>query len=263
MNGNTIAPFTPPRSPWLGGSAASVLFHAALILPFIIHFSLRPAESPPAAVMMEYAAELEVSFIRPELSPGVSQQRKVEQMTEQETAHDKALPKLLAHPDAELKLAASRPERQNKKAAELRKKSHREQRAEPGNATTTSMAAPPVQPALTQRNAAPLDTDASRISESKISWQSLVKGKINKMRNYPDDARRRQRSGTAKITFRVNERGELLSSQLVVSSGTLSLDRAALTALQNARPLPPPPKEILKNGIHQVTLPIEFDLLNR
>ncbi len=83
------------------------------------------------------------------------------------------------------------------------------------------------------------------------------------MRHYPEDARRRKRTGTVIITFSVNERGEVLQSQLANSSGTHSLDRAALMALENARPLPPPPKELLRNGINKVTLPVEFGLLKK
>jgi protein TonB len=254
---------TPPiltRAPWLKGAAGSVLLHAALVLPFILHFSLRQPESTPAAVMIEYAPELEVSFIRPELPPGVSQQRRVDAMTEREVLRNKSLPKLRVQDDAELKLAAA-PEKERKKRTETKKKSAQERKEEKGNSTTTSLAAPPVQSARTQRSAAPLDTDAASVSQSKISWESLVKGKINKMRNYPDDARRRKRTGTAVIAFSVDERGEILSTRLVTSSGTLSLDRAALVALESARPLPPPPKEMLRNGVQKVTLPVEFGLL--
>lgn len=254
---------TPPiftRAPWLKGAAGSVLLHAALVLPFILHFSLRQPESTPAAVMIEYAPELEVSFIRPELPPGVSQQRRVDAMTEREVLRNKALPKLRVQNDAELKLTAA-PEKERKKRTETKKKSAQERKEEKGNSTTTSLAAPPVQSARTQRSAAPLDTDAASVSQSKISWESLVKGKINKMRNYPDDARRRKRTGTAVIAFSVDERGEILSTRLVTSSGTLSLDRAALIAIESARPLPPPPKEMLRNGVQKVTLPVEFGLL--
>lgn len=254
---------TPPtltRAPWLKGAAGSVLLHAALMLPFILHFSLRQPESTPAAVMIEYAPEMEVSFIRPELPPGVSQQRRVDAMTEREVLRNKSLPKLRVQDDAELKLAAA-PEKERKKRTETKKKSAQERKEEKGNSTTTSLAAPPVQSARTQRSAAPLDTDAASVSQSKISWESLVKGKINKMRNYPDDARRRKRTGTAVIAFSVDERGEILSTRLVTSSGTLSLDRAALVALESARPLPPPPKEMLRNGVQKVTLPVEFGLL--
>ncbi|WP_434640733.1 TonB family protein [Klebsiella sp. I138] len=261
MSGKINTPFTSPRVSWVGGSTASILFHAALVLPFIIHFSLKPRETPPAAVMMEYAPEFEVLFVRPELAPGVSQQRKVEQMTRVEITPDKEAPKRLEHPDAEFRQAVAKLPQRVKKTAEARKQSRHEQRAEAGNAAMTSLAAPPVQPALTRRNAAPLDTDAVHISASKISWEALVKGKINKMRNYPEDARRRKRSGTAMIAFSVNAHGEILSTQLVASSGTLSLDKAAISAVDNARPLPPPPQEILNNGVHKVTLPVEFGLL--
>ncbi|HDU6218655.1 periplasmic colicin Js sensitivity protein CjrB [Klebsiella aerogenes] len=238
-----------------------MLGHLALAVPFIIHFASPPDTAPPAAVMVEYAPELEVSFIHPKLPPGVTQQRKVEAMTEQETAAAKEAPKLLIHDNAQIKLSASKPEPQRKKKIEVKKQSRRQQQEEKGNSTITSFAAPPTPAALTQRTTAPLDSDAARLSDNKISWESLVKGKINKMRHYPEDARRRKRTGTVIITFSVNERGEVLQSQLANSSGTHSLDRAALMALENARPLPPPPKELLRNGINKVTLPVEFGLL--
>ncbi|WP_437887239.1 energy transducer TonB [Phytobacter sp. V91] len=253
-------PCETPRYARAGGAVASVLFHVALVLPFVIHFANTPSQAMPPAVMVEYSPEFEVSLIRPDLPPGVTQQRKVEAMTEEETAQNKEMPKLLAQDDAEIKLAAAKREHKSKKKNEIKKKSQREQKEEKGNSTITSLAAPPVQSAQTQRNAAPLDTDSALISQSKISWEALVKGKINKVRNYPDDARRRHRTGTVIITFSVNERGEILSSQLATPSGTLSLDRAAMIALDSARPLPPPPGEILRNGVHKVTLPVEFGL---
>ncbi|MEE9685401.1 energy transducer TonB [Lelliottia amnigena] len=250
-----------PRTPWMRSTAASVIFHVAIALPFVLHFAQEQPIATPAAVMVEFSPEFEVSIIKPDLPPGVSQQRKVEAMTEEERRPEKEMPKLLVHEEAELKIAAAKPEPKAKKKTETKKKNQREQKEEKGNSTTTSLAAPPVQTVQTQRNAAPLDTDSSRISKSEISWESLVKGKINKMRNYPEDARRRKRTGTAVIAFSVDARGEILSSKLVTSSGTLSLDRAALNALINARPLPPPPKELVKNGVQKVTLPVEFGLL--
>lgn len=250
-----------PRTPWIWSSTASVLFHVALALPFVVHFSRPQQEATPAAVMIQYSPEFEVALIRPDLPPGVSQQRKVEAMVEEERAENKEMPKLRVQEDAELKIAAAKPEPKTRKKPEIKKKSQREQQEEKGNSTTTSLAAPPVQTVQTNRTAAPLDTDAMRVSKSKISWESLVKGKINKMRNYPEDARRRKRTGTAVITFSVDARGEILSTQLVSSSGTLSLDRAALNALTRARPLPPPPEELVKQGVRKVTLPVEFGLV--
>ena len=251
-----------PRRSWTGGTAASVLLHVALVLPFVIHFAQKESEATPAAVMVEFSPEFEVSIIRPDIEPGITQQRKVEAMTEEETSHDKEMPKLQVQEDAEIKMAAAKQEHKTKKKTEIKKKSQREQKEEKGNSTTNSLAAPPVQTVQTQRNAAPLDTDSTLMNNSKISWESLVKGKINKVRSYPLDARRRSRTGTAFIEFRVNEHGDILSSQVVNPSGTLSLDKAALDAVANARPLPPPPKNILRNGIYKVTLPVVFQLSN-
>ncbi|WP_318390796.1 TonB family protein [Enterobacter sp.] len=251
----------PPRTFWTGGAIASVLFHLGVVAPWLIHFSQPPDAANPAAVMVEYSDQFEVSIVKALLPPGVSQQRNVEAMAEEHTANAKEMPEVLRQDDAEIKLAAAKREQKRQKKVEHKKKAQRKQEAEKGNSTATSLAAPPVQTVQTQRNAAPLDTDSTHLSTRKMTWESLVKGKINRQRNYPDDARRRKRTGTAVIAFSVNAHGEVVSSQLVSSSGTISLDRAALLALESARPLPPPPEEILLNGIQKVTLPVEFGLV--
>lgn len=251
-----------PRRTWMRSTTASLVFHVALVLPFVIHFEQPKSDAVPAAVMVEFSPEFEVSLIKPELDPGITQQRRVDAMTEEETSHDKEMPKLMVQEEAEIKLAVAKIEHKTKKKTERKKKAQREQKEDKGNSTISSLAAPPVQTVQTQRNAAPLDTDSTLISISQVNWESLVKGKINKMRNYPDDARRRRRTGTAFVAFSVNEQGEILGTQLVTSSGTLSLDKAALVAVQSSHPLPPPPKNILRNGIYKVTLPVEFDLSN-
>ncbi|ROP59471.1 protein TonB [Enterobacter sp. BIGb0383] len=245
-----------PHSPWAKGTVVSLMAHLGVAAAFMLHFASPPSTESPAAVMIDFSPEFEVSFVTPELPPGVSQQRRVEAMTLEETVPDKEMPLLPVVEQAELKQAA----RQPVKKVEARKKSRQQQQEEKGNSTLTSRAAPPVQTQISQRVAAPIDTDSARINESKVTWESLVKGKINRSRNYPDDARRRKRTGTAMIVFSVNSGGDVLSSSLVNSSGTISLDRAAIAALQKAQPLPAPPKELLHNGVHKVTLPVEFTL---
>jgi len=86
-----------PRTPWMRSTAASVIFHVAIALPFVLHFAQEQPIATPAAVMVEFSPEFEVSIIRPDLPPGVSQQRKVEAMTEEERRPEKEMPKLLVH----------------------------------------------------------------------------------------------------------------------------------------------------------------------
>lgn len=250
------------RRPLLGGTAASLLFHLLLVLPFVIHVARQP-QAMPASVMVAFAPEFEVSIVRPERPPGVSQQRRVEAMSERETHALKEMPKVIEQESAEIKVAAAREVHKLKKRAKTEKKAHRQQQEEVGNSTITSLAAPPVQALQTRRTAAPLDSDAANVSRQRASWEALVKGKINKFRSYPQDARRRKRTGTVLIAFSVNAEGALVNQRLAATSGTLSLDRAAMQALASASPLPPPPQAMLKNGIHRVTLPVEFELSGR
>ncbi|WP_227591327.1 hypothetical protein [Klebsiella aerogenes] len=71
MNIPLSTPLIASRPRWFTGTTASVLGHLALAVPFIVHFASPPDAAPPAAVMVEYAPELEVSLIHPELPPGV------------------------------------------------------------------------------------------------------------------------------------------------------------------------------------------------
>lgn len=114
MNIPLSTPLIASRPRWFTGTTASVLGHLALAVP-LSFISPRRRMPPPAAVMVEYAPELEVSLIHPELPPGVTQQRKVEAMTEQETAAAKEAPKLLIHDNAQIKLSASKPQPQRKR----------------------------------------------------------------------------------------------------------------------------------------------------
>ena len=104
----------------------------------------------------------------------------MEAMTGEETVPDKGMPLRPVVEEGELKQAARRPV----KKVEARKKSRQQQQEEKGNSTLTSRAAPPGQTLVSQRVAAPIDTDSGRMNESKVTWESLVKGKINRSRNF-------------------------------------------------------------------------------
>nr|WP_241572738.1 energy transducer TonB [Rosenbergiella nectarea] len=94
------------------------------------------------------------------------------------------------------------------------------------------------------------------------SWESKVKGHLNRYKRYPVDARKRARTGTAAVIFTVNAEGTVVSNSLATSSGTLSLDREAVAVLERAQPLPRPSTEILKGGLFKVKMPITFALKN-
>ncbi|WP_250263402.1 energy transducer TonB family protein, partial [Escherichia coli] len=127
------------------------------------------------------------------------------------------------------------------------------------NSAVSSNAAPQ---ALVEssRIAAPFNSDSTKRDNSEASWESRVKGHLNRYKRYPGDARKRARTGTAVVTFTVNTEGTIVSSFLEISSGTFSLDREAIAVLERAQPLPKPPPEILEGGLFKVKMPITFKL---
>ena len=79
---------------------------------------------------------------------------------------------------------------------------------------------------------------------------------LEKYRRYPAAARARGAQGVVKVTFRMNRAGRLLSSQIERSSGSSTLDRAAIDTLKRAQPLPPIPRNMADEI--ELTIDIEF-----
>ena len=75
-----------------------------------------------------------------------------------------------------------------------------------------------------------------------------MKGKLNRIKDYPLDARSRRRSGMPQVSFSVDAQGRVSNVMLQVRSGTASLDREAVAVVSRAQPLPPPPPEMLQQG---------------
>ncbi|CAD1794532.1 energy transducer TonB [Xanthomonas euroxanthea] len=71
--------------------------------------------------------------------------------------------------------------------------------------------------------------------------------------NYPDEARRRRLGGKVVISVGVRRDGSVESSRVLISSGTPTLDAAALRVVQLAQPFPPLPRTKDDVDILQVT----------
>jgi TonB family protein len=63
-----------------------------------------------------------------------------------------------------------------------------------------------------------------------------LKVKIFKLWQYPEDAIHKGEQGKVTISFVLNDKGELMDMGILVSSGSLSLDSAAMEAVEKASP---------------------------
>jgi protein TonB len=88
------------------------------------------------------------------------------------------------------------------------------------------------------------------------AYTDLVQKKIEALKQYPKRAQRRNDQGVVKLVFTIGINGEIVSVNIVKSSGSRILDRAAMDAVKKASPFANPP-----NGSIIIQLPIKFELL--
>src|SRR6266852_7181910 len=79
---------------------------------------------------------------------------------------------------------------------------------------------------------------------SVTRWQSLLAAHIEHFKRYPAEARSRGEQGIAKVAFKIDHEGHVLSSRIVQSPGSATLDQETLAMLARAQPVPRPPDQI-------------------
>jgi protein TonB len=90
------------------------------------------------------------------------------------------------------------------------------------------------------------------------SWEGRVLARLERFKRYPSAARSRRRQGVTTIRFRLDRRGQVLSSSIENGSGNPDLDREALAMLARAQPLPPIPPD--RPDEIELVVPVEFFL---
>lgn len=87
---------------------------------------------------------------------------------------------------------------------------------------------------------APAPTAAADTGSAASAFNNKVIAALTRARRYPPDARARREEGTATIAVTLNRSGRVLNAEITRSSGSKSLDRAALeTARRAAMPRVP------------------------
>lgn len=127
----------------------------------------------------------------------------------------------------------------------------------PAPAAAPAAPAAPVQQAAIA--AAPSATELVRRAAAQANWQGLLLAHLERHKNYPRAARKRQEQGTSLLRFRMDRSGRVLSYALAKSSGYEALDAEVLAMIERAQPLPPLPAEI-PEAVVQIVVPVQFAL---
>jgi len=92
-----------------------------------------------------------------------------------------------------------------------------------------------------------------------IRWKSALAAHIERFKRYPAKARSSGEQGIAKVAFSIDHQGRLLTSRIVESSGSPTLDQETLAMLVRAQPMPRPPGEVPDNQLSFV-VPVRFNI---
>ncbi|AOS40420.1 energy transducer TonB [Pseudomonas brassicacearum] len=234
------------------GSLAVVLGVHALAIALALNWTSRaPIELPPQAMMVELAP---VPAPPPPAPPKV-----VTPPQPPEPVEELPLPKLAEAPKPEIsvpKPVKPKPKPQPPKPKPVEKKPEppKEQPSEQKPSDT-----PPTQ-SVAEKSAQPAPGPSPAQSAAKANWQGTLLAHLGKYKEYPLRARQMNKEGTNRLRFVVDAEGNVLSFELVGSSGTDSLDRATLEMIRKAQPLPKPPAELLTNGTIELTAPFVYSI---
>ncbi|WPO99847.1 energy transducer TonB [Pseudomonas sp. HR96] len=236
-----------------GSSLAVVLAVHAVAIAIALHWTSAPPaiELPPAAMMVEMPP-------MPEAPPAPPP--KVVQPPPPAPVEEPPLPKVAEAPKPTIALPKPVPKPKPKPQPpkpERKPEPPKEQVAKQAEDTPPAAPAPAPAPKQTEQPPMPSTPDA------KPSWLSEIQVKLAKYKRYPDEARRRGQVGTATLKFEVDAEGNVLSAEIVSSSGSAALDRATLEMVRKASPLPKPPAEMLVNGRREITAPYIYSLDKR
>ncbi len=100
---------------------------------------------------------------------------------------------------------------------------------------------------------------SSSPSSALRNYLALIRDRVEAAKRYPLVARMRGEEGSVRVAFSISPRGELLTLELLKSSGHRLLDQAALSAIKKAAPFPPPPPPYEQKGL-RLFLKLNFQL---
>ena len=92
-----------------------------------------------------------------------------------------------------------------------------------------------------------------------LSWQSRLVAYLNQRIRYPWTSRIHGENGVVRLRFTIDRDGRVLVSSLEKSSGYARLDNAGLALLQQASPLPKPPRSVSWQS-SELIVPVRYSL---
>ena len=148
-------------------------------------------------------------------------------------------------PEPEVSLPKPQPEEKEKpkEREEPREAAPKEQTQQQDEDIPVTTAPPRVE-AQPASGSARLQGQSASPAREQQRWANGLVDRLQRFKRYPDAASRRGIKGVAIVRFTVDRTGQVISSEVLKSSGSPILDEEALALVKRASPFPLPPNTI-------------------
>ncbi|MDM7321917.1 MAG: energy transducer TonB [Gammaproteobacteria bacterium] len=118
---------------------------------------------------------------------------------------------------------------------------------------------PVVAPPTEVVSSPPVPVQPTPNADLENAYRARIRAAVDAHKHYPPLARRMGQEGQVKLAFTVDAEGRLLDVTIITSSGSASLDEAALQAVRDAAPFPPFPEGSQRQRWN-FSIPLTFSL---
>jgi protein TonB len=145
-------------------------------------------------------------------------------------------------PEPEVALPKPQPEEEDKpKEQEEPKEAALQEPTPQQDADIPVETAPPRVEAQPSPGARIAPSQSASVGREQQRWMKGLVERLQRFKRYPDEANRRGIKGVAVVRFTVDRTGQVVSSEVLQSSGSPILDEEALALVKRASPFPLPP----------------------
>lgn len=124
------------------------------------------------------------------------------------------------------------------------------------SAASEAMAMPSVEAAVEAPKATTIDQGTGQSRQRvRVTWQKELVAHLDKHKRYP--AERSQKAAQIVLALRLDRMGRVVAAEVQKSSGDEAFDKAAISMVQRASPVPAPPPLVADEGLN-FTLPVNF-----
>ncbi len=236
--------------------------HAGAVAWMLREPPIAPADSPPAAIMLELAelaaapeVEEELDLPPDQLMQEQMASEPVEEVKEETEEEPEKVEDVVEEIEEELPEVEETPvEKVEVPVPKARpKKIEKKQKPKPAAAPVPKTAAPKKVEAPRAQTAKAAQSSRGVSSVSPARWQARLLGHLERHKRYPPGAN--GATGIVGLVFSIDSAGNVTSARISRSSGHAALDQEVLALVRRASPVPAPPP----GAPHKISVPVRFN----